>query len=292
MSIVLQQVLNALQLGSVYALIALGYTMVYGVLKLINFAHGDIYMLGAYIGYFAALGLHLSFAPAILLAMAGAALAGMLVERIAYRPLRAAPRLSVLITAIGVSMALENGTRVIIGPEYRPYPPLIEKTSFTFGGLYFTNVIILVLATAVVLMLALSYLVSRTAVGKAMRAISYDKEAVALMGIDVNRIITYTFGIGSAAAAAAGVLVGMVWPMIDPYMGMMAGIKAFVAAVLGGIGSVPGAMLGGYLIGGIETATAAFLPSSLRDTLAFGILILLLLYKPTGLFGTREVEKV
>lgn len=292
MATVLQQLLNALQLGSVYALIALGYSMVYGVLKLINFAHGDIYMLGAYIGYFAALRFGLPFVPCLLIAMAGAALMGMTIERVAYKPLRLAPRLSALITAIGVSLALENGTRAIIGPQYRPYPEVVVKKTFEMHGLYFTNVILIVLVTAFILMLLLNYLVSRTLVGKAMRAISFDKEAALLMGIDMNRIITYTFGVGSASAAAAGVMVGMVWPMIDPYMGLMPGIKAFVSAVLGGIGSVPGAMVGGYLLGAMETATAAFLPSSYRDTLAFGMLVILLLFKPTGLFGVGSVERV
>ncbi|KKM11383.1 ABC transporter permease [Clostridiales bacterium PH28_bin88] len=292
MDILLQQVLNAIQLGSVYALIALGYTMVYGVLKLINFAHGDIYMIGAYLGYYAATLFHFSFLPALAMAMVGAAAAGIIIERIAYRPLRTAPRLSALITAIGVSLALENGTRAVIGPQYRPYPAIIAKKTFTLAGVSFTNVIVVVLVTAVVLMILLNYLVSRTMIGKAMRAVSFDKEATLLMGVDINRIVTYTFAVGSASAAAAGVMVGMVWPMIDPYMGLVPGIKAFVAAVLGGIGSVPGAMLGGYILGGVETAAAAFLPSSFRDTVAFGILVLLLLFKPTGLFGVGNVERV
>lgn len=292
MDTVLQQLLNALQVGTVYALIAVGYTMVYGVLKLINFAHGDIYMLGAYIGYFAATRLGASFLPALLTAAAGCALAGITIERIAYRPLRRAPRLSALITAIGVSLALENGTRAVVGATYRPFPELIPKQVLHLGGLYITNVILVVLATALVLMVLLNYLVNHTITGKAIRAVSFDKEAAQLMGINLNRIITYTFAIGSASAAAAGVMVGMVWPMIDPYMGLIPGIKAFVAAVLGGIGSVPGAVVGGYLLGLIETVAAGFLASSYRDALAFSILIVLLLFRPTGLFGIGQVEKV
>lgn len=292
MNTVLQQLLNALQVGTVYALIAVGYTMVYGVLKLINFAHGDIYMLGAYIGYFAAVKLGASFLPALLCAVVGCALAGITIERVAYRPLRKAPRLSALITAIGVSLALENGTRAVVGATYRPFPELIRKVSIDLGGIYLTSVILVVLATALVLMVLLNYFVNRTITGKAIRAISFDKEAAQLMGIDLNRVIMYTFAIGSASAAAAGVMVGMVWPMIDPYMGLFPGIKAFVAAVLGGIGSVPGAVVGGYLLGLIETLAAGFLASSYRDALAFSILIILLLFRPTGLFGIGQVEKV
>ncbi len=292
MEIFVQQLINALQVGTVYALVALGYTMVYGVLKLINFAHGDIYMLGAYLGYFSAQSFGLSFLPSVLIAMAGAALMGVTIERIAYRPLRRAPRLSALITAIGVSLFLENGTRAVVGPSYLPFPAMVDKQVYQWGGVFLTNTTLIILGTALILLGLLYYIVNRTIVGKAMRAISYDREAAQLMGIDLNRIVSVTFAIGSAAAAAAGVMVGMVWPMIDPYMGLLIGIKAFVAAVLGGIGSIPGAMLGGYLLGTIETGASAFLPSSFRDTIAFALLVVMLLFRPAGIFKVGSAEKV
>lgn len=291
-SIILQQLINALQLSSSYALLAVGYTMVYGVLRLINFAHADIFMVGAYIGYFAFLGLGAPFVVCLILAMLGCALLAVTIERIAYRPLRTAPRLSALITAIGVSLLLEHGTRATIGPEFRPFPAILPKTTFQVGGVYFTVALFWVLVTSVILMAILSYIVGRTLIGKAMRAVSYDREAAMLMGINVNRIITYTFAIGAAEAGAAGLMWGLVYPMIDPYMGLMPGIKAFVAAVVGGIGSVPGALVGSFILGTIETATAAFLPSMYRDALAFSILALVLLFRPTGIFGIGTVEKV
>lgn len=291
-SIILQQLINALQLSSSYALLAVGYTMVYGVLKLINFAHADIFMVGAYIGYFTFLGLRAPFIVCLVLAMLGCALLAVTIERIAYRPLRTAPRLSALITAIGVSLLLEHGTRATIGPEFRPFPAILPKTTFQIGGVYFTVALFWVLVTSIILMAILSYIVSRTLIGKAMRAVSYDREAAMLMGINVNRIITYTFAIGAAEAGAAGLMWGLVYPMIDPYMGLMPGIKAFVAAVVGGIGSVPGALVGSFILGTIETTTAAFLPSMYRDALAFSILALVLLFRPTGIFGIGTVEKV
>ena len=224
--------------------------------------------------------------------MLGCGLLAVTIERIAYRPLRTAPRLSVLITAIGVSLALEHGTRATIGPEFRAYPAILPRTIFQIGGVYFTVALFGVLVTSLVLMAILNYIVSRTLIGKAMRAVSYDREAAMLMGINVNRIITYTFAIGAAEAGAAGLMWGLVYPMIDPYMGLMPGIKAFVAAVVGGIGSVPGALVGSFILGTVETATAAFLPSMYRDALAFSILALVLLFRPTGIFGIGTVEKV
>jgi len=294
MSIVnlMQQAVNALQLGSAYALIALGYTMVYGVLRFINFAHADIFMVGAYIGYFAFLKLKAPFPVCLLLAMLGCGLLAVTIERIAYRPLRTAPRLSVLITAIGVSLVLEHGTRATIGPEFRAYPAILPRTTFQVGGVYFTVALFGVLITSLILMAILNYIVSRTLIGKAMRAVSWDKEVAQLMGININRIITYTFAIGAAGAGAAGLMWGLVYPMIDPYMGLMPGIKAFVSAVVGGIGSVPGAVVGGFILGTVETATAAFLPSMYRDALAFGVLALVLVFRPTGMFGVGTVEKV
>lgn len=294
-----QQLVNALQLGSAYALLAVGYTMVYGVLRLINFAHADIFMIGAYIGFavFNTLGLSsgvTAFIICVVASMIGAATLAVCIERIAYRPLRTAPRLSAMITAIGVSLALEHGSRAVpfIGPSFRRYPDIIAPTRFEIGGVYLTGAVTVVLITSVILMVILTYIVSRTMIGKAMRASSYDKEVTLLMGIDLNRVITYTFAIGAAEAGAAGVMWALVYPMIDPYMGMMPGIKAFVAAVVGGIGSVPGALIGGFILGGVETATAAFLPSMYRDALAFSILAIVLIFKPTGLFGVGVLEKV
>ena len=199
-----------------------------------------------------------------------------------------------MITAIGVSLFLEHGSRAapFIGPSFRRYPDIIAPTTYDIGGIYLTGAVTVVLITSVILMVVLSYIVSRTMIGKAMRASSYDKEATLLMGIDLNKIITYTFAIGAAEAGAAGVMWALVYPMIDPYMGMMPGIKAFVAAVVGGIGSVPGALIGGFILGGVETATAAFLPSMYRDALAFSILAIVLIFKPTGLFGVGVLEKV
>ncbi len=291
-STILQQLVNALQLSSSYALLAVGYTMVYGVLKMINFAHADIFMVGAYIAYYIFNWLHVPFIPALIVAMAGCALLAVLIERIAYKPLRNAPRLSVLITAIGVSLVLEHGTRAVIGPEYRPFPAILPNTTFQIGGVYFTVSLIWVLITSLILMVILTYIVNRTLVGKAMRAASHDREAAMLMGINVNRIISYTFAIGAAEAGAAGMMWGLAYPMIDPYMGMIPGIKAFVAAVVGGIGSVPGALVGSFILGTAETATAAFLPSMYRDALAFGILAIVLVVRPTGIFGVGTVEKV
>jgi branched-chain amino acid transport system permease protein len=294
-----QQLVNALQLGSAYALLAVGYTMVYGVLRMINFAHADVFMISAYVGFAVFNGLHLAsgvtaFIICILAAMAGAATLSVIIERVAYRPIRTAPRLSAMITAIGVSLVLEHGSRALPfpGPDFRRYPELIAPQRFQIGGIFFTQTLVFVLATSVILMLVLTYIVSRTMIGKAMRACSFDKEAALLMGIDINRIIAYTFAIGAAEAGAAGVMWSLAYPMIDPYMGMMPGIKAFVSAVLGGIGSVPGALLGGLILGGIETAIAAFLPSMYRDALAFTVLAAVLVFRPTGLFGVGVVEKV
>ncbi len=294
-----QQLVNALQLGSAYALLAVGYTMVYGVLRMINFAHADVFMIGSYIGLavFASLGLAsgvTAFVVCIVVAMVGAAILSLVIERVAYRPLRTAPRLSAMITAIGVSLVLEHGSRAapFIGPDYRRYPEIIATARFQVGGVFFTRTSIVVLATSLVLMVLLSYIVSRTMVGKAMRACSWDKEAALLMGIDINRIISYTFAIGAAEAGAAGVMWALAYPMIDPYMALMPGIKAFVAAVVGGIGSVPGALAGGFILGGVETAVAAFLPSMYRDALAFTVLVIVLIFRPTGLFGVGVVEKV
>ena len=288
----IQQVVNGVSLGSIYALIALGYTMVYGILKLINFAHGDIYMLGAYSGFLAASVLKFSFLPALLFAMILAAIAGMIIERLAYRPLRNAPRIAALITAIGVSYFLENTMILFVSPQPRTFPEIFPSQIYKIGGVIINSQQILIFVVAILLMLLLTYIVNKTKVGKSMRAVSYDTDAARLMGINVDRVISYTFALGSSLAAAAGVLVGIYYNSIDPLMGVMPGIKAFVAAVLGGIGIIPGAVFGGLILGVVEALTSGFLSSTFRDAVSFAILILILLFKPAGLLGKNIKEKV
>ncbi len=288
----LQQLINGLALGSVYALIALGYTMVYGIIKLINFAHGEIYMLGAYFGFYAITKLNLSLAPAMLLAMVGASLIGVLLERIAYKPLRNSSRIAVLITAIGASLLLQSTAQLVFGASFKPFPQVIPFKRIQLGPVFTTNRQLLIFGIALALMAALQTIVQYTKFGKAMRAVSMDKEAAQLMGINIDQVISLTFALGSALAAAAGILVGMYYNRIDPYMGMMPGLKAFVAAVLGGIGVVPGAVVGGLLMGVTENMVVAFGSSTLRDAAAFAILIIVLLFKPNGLLGKDQTEKV
>jgi len=287
-----QQLINGISLGSIYALIALGYTMVYGIIKLINFAHGDIYMVGAYVAFFATTYLKLSFFPALLLAMVVAAIVGVIIERLAYRPLRYAPRIAILITAIGVSLLLEYGGILLVSPQPRTFPAIFQAEVYTFGNIVVNSQQVLILAVALSLMVILTYVVQRTKIGKAMRAVSFDTDAAKLMGIDVDRIISITFAIGSALAAAAGMLVGVYYNSIDPLMGILPGLKAFVAAVLGGIGIIPGAMVGGVLLGIIEALVSGFISSTFRDAAAFAILIIILLFKPSGLLGKNVREKV
>lgn len=302
----LQQVANALTQGSIYALIALGYTMVYGVLRLINFAHGDIYMLGAFFGLFAAKAtgayaasqqnMPVSPVATVLVfvaAMLGSALVGMLIERFAYRPLRSAPRLTVLITAIGVSMLLEYGGQMAFSPNPQGFPSLIsERKIIETGSFSLSLVQVFIVGAAFVLMWGLQLLVNKTKVGRAMRAVSLDRPAAALMGINTNNIIAFTFALGSALAAAAGVLNSVYQPSIDPLMGVNVGLRAFVAAVLGGIGNIPGAMLGGLLMGFAEMLTIVAGYSQYRDAVAFGILILVLIVRPAGILGRSVAEKV
>ncbi|MBQ7478665.1 MAG: branched-chain amino acid ABC transporter permease [Selenomonadaceae bacterium] len=288
----LQQLINGISLGSIYALIALGYTMIYGIIKLINFAHGDIYMVGAYIGFFAITQANLSILPALLISMVVTGLLGMLVEKLAYKPLRHAPRISILITAIGVSFFLEYATMYFVSPTPRTFPEVIDNVAFHVGDLVINGQQLLILGITVVLMIILTYIVQKTKLGKAMRAASFDTETAQLMGVNADQVISFTFIIGSALAAVAGVLVGVYYNSIDPLMGIMPGLKAFVAAVLGGIGILPGAVVGGLVLGVIEALVSGFLSSTFRDAAAFAILILVLLFKPSGLFGKNTNEKV
>lgn len=299
----LKQLVNGLSLGSIYALIALGYTMVYGIVKLINFAHGDVMMVGAYTGYFVlkAMGATpLGLALAFLASMVMCALLSLVIERCAYRPLRNAPRLNSLITAIAVELILQNVMRVLpfVGPDPRQFPTMATKTYKLTTALYpdglisISNIQVVVIVSSAVLMLFLNYIINYTKTGKAMRAVSYDMGAASLMGINVNRTIAITFVIGSVLAGAGGVLYATAYPQIDPVMGYIPGLKAFVAAVLGGIGSVPGAMVGGVILGVAETMTKAYLWSQYADAISYGILIVILLVKPTGLLGKKTSVKV
>ena len=302
LQILAQNVLNALQLGSVYALIALGYTLVYGILTLINFAHGDIFMVGTYLSLAAAafllgipLGLPLVvvFVGALCFSMLLTALLGVVIERLAYRPLRQAPRVSAVITALGVGLFLENFTLGILGPEPRHFPTLIPLRAWEVWGLTITPLQILIILGAAVLMVLLDLLVRRTLLGMAMRAISYNRPIVPLMGVPVDRVISLTFAIGSAIAAAGGLMYSLAYPVLDPYMGIRIGWWAFIAAVVGGIGNIRGAMLGGFILGAVEIFTPVLLPSSTyRDFVAFSLLLLLLVFKPTGLLGRPVFERV
>ncbi|PHV71998.1 branched-chain amino acid ABC transporter permease [Sporanaerobium hydrogeniformans] len=289
----IEQIIYGIQLGSIYALIALGYTMVYGIVKLINFAHGDILMMGAYFGLLSVTLLDIPFGLAIVLSMAVCAVIGMLIDIIAYKPLRNAPRISALITAIGVSLFLENIYRVMFGAETRK---MVIPTSLTqtiaIGNIKISYVTLLTVFLTIICMVALQLVVKKTKVGKAMRAVSEDQQAARLMGVNVNLTISMTFALGSALAALGGVLYSVTYYQVEPYMGMMPGLKAFVAAVLGGIGIIPGAMFGGYALGLIENLAKAYVSSSWSNAIAFGILILILLFKPAGLFGKNVREKV
>lgn len=289
----LQQLINGLHVGSIYALIALGYTMVYGIVRLINFAHGDILMMGAYFGLLSMSLFGMPFWLAILTSMTICAILGMIIDRVAYKPLRNAPRISALITALGVSLFLENFFRVIFGAEPKKMPtvPMLEG-GHTVGGLTLSNVTLTTIILSVVCMIGLQFIVKKTKIGKAMRAVSEDKQAAQLMGINVNKTISITFAIGSALAALGGVLYSVAYYQVEPYMGIMPGLKAFVAAVLGGIGIIPGAMFGGFAMGLIESLTKGYLSSTLSTAIVFGILILVLLFKPAGILGKNTREKV
>ena len=259
----IQQLINGVSLGSIYALIALGYTMVYGIIKLINFAHGDIYMVGAYVGFYAVSMAHFSIIPSLIISMIVTAVLGILVERIAYKPLRRAPRLSLLITAIGVSFFLEYTSMYFVSPTPRTFPNVVDIPSINIGSFIINGQQLMIFIITIILMVVLTYIVQKTKMGKAMRAVSYDTETAQLMGINADRIISFTFGIGSAPAA-----------------------------VLGGIGSIPGAMTGGIVLGVVEALISGFISSTFRDAAAFAILILVLLFKPSGIFGKNTNEKV
>lgn len=288
----LQQLINGIHVGSIYALIALGYTMVYGIIKLINFAHGDIIMMGAYITFVSLIMFNVPIWMAVIIAILICLISGILIERIAYKPLRNAPRISALITAIGVSLFIENLFFKIFGGNPRPFPVLIDPTPISLGSLQISMVTIVTIVVSILLMIALDLFVKKTKTGKAMRAVSEDHGAAQLMGINVNTTISITFAIGSMLAAVGGILYSTAYPQIDPFMGMMPGLKAFVAAVLGGIGIIPGAMLGGFIMGIAESFTKGYISSQLADAVVFGILILVLSLKPSGIFGKNVKEKV
>jgi branched-chain amino acid transport system permease protein len=289
---VFQQSLNALQLGSIYALIALGYTMVYGVLRLINFAHGDIFMIGSYLALFLAVSCHLPFVIILPLTFAAIALLGVTIERLAYRPLRNAPRVSGVITALAVGIFLETMTLAVAGPEPKRFPALINLTPYTFGSFATSNVQVMIIVVSILFMAGLELFVAKTRTGMAMRALSWDKTNAPLLGINIDRIVSFTFAIGTGLASVAGIFVGLAYPVIDPYMGIMVGWKAFVSAVIGGIGSIKGAVIGGFLLGAVEIISAACLPSSYKDMIVFGLLLMILLLKPSGLFGMPLQKKV
>jgi branched-chain amino acid transport system permease protein len=295
----LQQLINGLSLGAVYALIALGYTMVYGILRFINFAHSDVFMVGAFVGfYFSRYFPHQSFAGGVavtVLAMVVCAALGMTIERLAYRPLRRrkGSNLAVLITAIGVSLFLENTGQLVFGADYKAFPALFPVRNFsTAGGLHTSSNQLLVFGVTAALLIGLQWIVLKTKIGTAMRAVSFNHQAASLVGINNDRVISFTFGLGSALAAAGGILYSLLYPSIDPYMGVLPGLKAFVAAVLGGIGNIPGAALGGLLLGLIETFVNGSRFSTYTDAIAFAVLILILIFRPAGLLGKFQVEKV
>ena len=300
----IQQLINGLTIGSIYALIALGYTMVYGILRLINFAHGDVFMVGAYVGYMLAVNLGFSgptvmgFVIVLFGSMIISAIIGMLIERLAYRPVRKYSRMTTLITAMGMSLFLEYTFVSIFSGTPRAFPQLLPNQAYPlFGEATINTSQILIFVVSILLMIGLQYIIFKTKIGKAMRAVSFNLNSAKLMGVNTDFVIAFTFGLGSALAAAGGVLVAQYNPKIEPLMGLLIGLKAFVAAVLGGIGNIPGAVLGGLLIGAAETLVVGYggyvgIPSTYRDAVAFAILILVLLVRPSGLLGSDLPEKV
>jgi branched-chain amino acid transport system permease protein len=292
----LQQLINALSLGAIYALMALGYTMVYGILRFINFAHADVFMVGSFVGYFTARhvpsgtlwgGLVVLFA-----AMGVCALLGVLIERFAYRPLRGAPTLNVLITAIGMSLLLEYGVQLLFGSTPRHFPAVFPSTQIQIGDLTLSSNQLIVIGVALVLLCGLQRIIFHTRLGAAMRAVSLNPRAAQLVGINLNTVVAFTFALGSALAGAGGVLYALNYPSIDPFMGVMPGLKAFVAAILGGVGSLPGAAFGALILGAAETWVGGSAYSTYKDAIAFGLLIVIMLFRPAGLLGRYTVEKV
>ncbi len=290
--VIIEQFINGLNLGSIYALMALGYTMVYGIAKMLNFAHGDIIMVGAYSISVATTNLGLSPALSVLISMLVCTVLGVVIEKVAYKPLRLASPLTVLITAIGVSYLLQSVALLIFGSKSQRVASVINVDPVTIGGITLTGESVVTLGATIVIMILLVLFINKTKVGKAMLAVSEDRGAAELMGINVNNTISLTFAIGSFLAAVAGALFVSSYGFVDPYTGALPGIKAFVAAVLGGIGSVPGAMLGGILLGIIESLSKAYISTQLSDAIVFGVLILVLLFKPSGLLGKQRVTKV
>lgn len=288
----IQQLVNGISLGSIYALIALGYTMVYGIIKLINFAHGDVFMLGAFIGFYAIARWDMHWILALLLAMILCAIIGVIIERVAYKRLRNATRIAALITAIGVSLLIEYTVIFFRGASPEAYPNVVPNKTFEIFGAQIGMQSILILGVSFFLMILLQFIVHKTKIGKAMRAVSHDADAARLMGINVDNTISATFAIGSALAGAAGVIFGIYYTRVEPLMGVLPGLKAFVAAVLGGIGIIPGAMVGGLVLGVVETIVSALGYSLWRDAAAFVILILILILRPSGIFGKNAREKV
>ena len=297
----LQQLINGVSLGSVYALIALGYTMVYGVLRFINFAHGDVFMVGAYAGYYGMPlflplvggSLFLAGPMVLFFSMLVCSLLGVTIEKLAYKPLRFRPKLTILITAIGVSLFLEFGGQLFLGPDPKLFPTLMPSaTLIDTQDLILTTTPVIVIGTALGLILVLEFVIMKTKLGTAMRAVSFNQQAASLMGINLNTVISFTFVLGSSLAAAAGILYGCLYPSINPLMGIFPGLKAFIAAVLGGIGNIPGAALGGLIIGLVETFITGYVSPTYRDAIAFAILILILLVRPSGILGRHEAEKV
>ncbi|HEX2897242.1 MAG TPA: branched-chain amino acid ABC transporter permease [candidate division Zixibacteria bacterium] len=301
MSEFIQQLINGVSLGSIYALIALGYTMVYGILRFINFAHSDIFMVGAFVSFYAAPtilkitsgNLFIAGPLAMIFSMIVCSALGVTIEKLAYKPLRSRPTIVVLITAIGVSFFLEYGGQLVFGPDPKPFPELIPKANvIDSGGVVVNSTPLIVIGTAIGLMLLLRWVVMNTKTGTAMRALSQNLEAARLMGINIDRIVSFTFVLGSSLAAAAAVLYASIYPSINPLMGVFPGLKAFIAAVVGGIGNLVGAALGGLIIGVTETFVTGYISPTYRDAIAFGILILILLFKPAGLLGKFESERV
>jgi len=288
---IIQQIINILQLGSIYALIALGYTMVYGVLRFINFAHGDLFMVGAFVAFIVATYLKLSFIPTLLISMVVVSMLGVTIERLAYKPLRQAPRVSAVITALGVGMFLENFV-LLFYPYPQNVPILLPKIIWSIGGVTISFLQILIIGLSLFLMLILDLIVRRTMVGMAMRAISWNKAVVPLMGVPLDMIISITFALGTGLGAVAGVMYSQAFPVIDPYLGILIGWQAFICAVVGGIGNIRGAMLGGYILAAVQIIVVSFLPSTYRDFIAFTLLLIMLIFRPYGIFGKPETEKV